>query len=52
MTKQTTNLIVFLGALVAGISCLVLGHPELGGAILLGAVGHALPSPFTPKAPE
>lgn len=51
MNKQTTNLIVFLGALVAGVSCIALGHPEIGGAILVGAVGHALPSPFT-KAPE
>jgi hypothetical protein len=46
MNKQTANLAIFIATLVAGISCLALGHPELGGALLLGAVGHAATSPF------
>ena len=52
MNKQTANLVIFLATLSAGIACVCLGHEQLGGGILLGALGHAVPSPFASKAQE
>lgn len=46
MTKSQFNLAVFLATLIAGISCLALGHEAIGAALITGAIGHAAPSPL------
>lgn len=46
MTKEQMNLAVFLATICAGIACLALGHEAIGSALLVGAAGHAVPSPL------
>ncbi len=43
--KDKVNSAAMLVALVGGIVCFVMGHPEAGAARLAFAGGHALPSP-------
>jgi hypothetical protein len=51
MSKDLLNLIAFGLTIAAGVICLSLGHETIGGALLTGAVFHAVPSPFN-KRPE
>lgn len=51
MTKATANLCVFLATVIAGVSCLALGHEAIGAGLLAAAIGHGIPSPFA-KQPE
>ena len=49
MSRDIANLVAFGLTIAAGVICIALGHESIGGALLTGAVFHAVPSPFNPK---